>query len=735
MPGRPTGLNLSRVRAPSFRISPKSRRCTKTRSRAGKSRSVNYLAGGAGYASATVTINTFSGGGAVIQPVIVGTSVVAYIVLDGWGELCADRHSDHQRGRRRGRDRYAHNRAADRDVSRRRGLFPAAPVLCLHAQPAGHLFRIAAGAFTNFDSRTPTIDTDAITGDPWSVQVNGIQFMIAASGGLVVLTGLEAYFVTGAGGSAFSPQPMTPASQSAQPQGFNGCSPVVPPIRIYQDVLYVQAKGTTYRDFSFNISQNTYTGEDITENSPHLFNGYTITEHAWCEEPSRLLWARRNDGVLLSLTWVKNEKVAGWARHDTYGTFESVCSVTEPPIDALYVATKRRIGVNTAYVVERMNNRLWNTIEDAWCVDCGLSYAQSAPDATLTVDTPTGLGSLTGVTGLVGGTGYSAATTATVVDDNGNGPGAGAVAALTIVAGVITAVAFPTPGAGYVRPALVITDPAGSAGGQRGIGSHHVLNNSATFSASVTTGPPVVFTVGNIGDVIRMGGGVAVITAYSNPLTVTANITTPITALQPNGSVNEAMPATSGNWTLSTPITVVGGLYPLIGATVTGLADGVAITPQVVSAAGTITLPTAASQITVGLAFLPQLQSVYLEEDSLQGQRKKIAEATARVESSGPFTIGSNQPDGSTLSPIQIAPRWRNMAAAPTPAAAPYNSPTVPLFTGDIRIPVQGGYQKPGQVAVEQPYPYPLQVLAFVPQVLLGDNPSQAAKERKGRGG
>lgn len=690
--------------------------------------SVTPGAQGSGYTTATATINTFTGGGAVIQAVISGTAVVGYIVKDP-GQNYAPTDTVTISGDGTGA-------TATLRIGAQTGTYPG--VVAYFQQRRFYAYTLnqpdtyfgsQPGAFTNFDTRVPPIDTDAITGNPWSVQVNGIQFMLAVSGGLVVLTGLEAYFLTGAGGSAFSPQPISPASQSAQPQGFNGCSPTVPPVRIYQDVLYVQAKGTTYRNFSFNISLNTYTGEDITQNSTQLFNGFQISEHAWCEEPARLLWARRNDGALLSLTWVKSEKVGGWARHDTDGTFESVCSVTEPPVDALYVATQRQIGDHTPYIVERMNNRLWSTIEDTWCVDCGLSYPQVTPDATLSASSPTGLGSLTGVTGLVGGSGYSAATTARVVDDNGEGPGSGAVAAVTVLGGIITAITFPTPGSGYVNPQLIIEDPAGSAGGS-GASADPVLDNSATFTASAA-----VFVVGDVGRVLRVGGGVATITAFTDSQHVTANITTPITDLLPNRDPDTARVAASGDWTISTPITVVSGLWALVGATVTGLADGIAIPPQVVAADGTITLASPASQITIGLAFKPQLQSVYLDtgEPTTQGQRKKVAEVTARVQNSGPFKIGSNQPDGSVQSPIQIAPKWRDMADAPTPAVAPYNSSTVPLFTGDIRIPVQGGFQKTGQVAVEQDLPYPLEVLAFVPTVWLGDNPAQKAPERQGR--
>lgn len=202
------------------------------------------------------------------------------------------------------------------------------------------------GNFKNFDARIPTIASDAITGTPWSQQVNGIQFMIPMPGGLVTLTGLSAWQLTGSGGSALNPQPITPASQQAQPQAYNGCSSHVPPIRINYDINYVQAKGSIYRDLAYNYWVNIYTGTDLTYLSSQLFTGHELLEMAWCEEPYKVIWATRDDGILLSLTYLKEQDVMGWARHDTAGQWWSVCSVTEPPVDALYLVSQRYLGIS-----------------------------------------------------------------------------------------------------------------------------------------------------------------------------------------------------------------------------------------------------------------------------------------------------------------------------------------------------------------------------------------------------
>lgn len=577
------------------------------------------------------------------------------------------------------------------------------------------------GLFHNFDSRVPTIDSDAITGTPWSVQVDGIQFMVPMPGGLVVLTGLSAWQLTGAGGSSLNPQPITPSSQQAQPQAYNGINSKIPPIKTEEDIIYVQAKGSILRDLTYNFYANIYTGTDITFLSSQLFTGYTMREMAWCEEPYKLFWVTRNDGALLSLTYMKAQEVMAWARHDTNGLFWSVCSVTEPPVDALYVATQRFPGGRNAYMIERMNNRLWNSVEQCWCVDAALTLPQPTPNATLTADSATGLGALVGVTDLIGGQDYSAGTTATVSDPTGSG----AVVGLVIAGGVITGINFPSPGMGYTDPRIILADPAGTGNGASALA---VLDNTTTFTANAA-----VFGGGDVGNVIRMGGGIVAITQYIDPQTVLGNITSPIIVTIPN-SGGQVQPAVAGEWSMTEPASVIGGLWHLIGATVTGLADGLYITPRVVAADGTVTLDQDATAVTIGLAFQVQMQSLNVEagQPTMQGRRKKVAAVTARVENSAGFKIGANQPNGSALSPQQVAPVWIGLADAPNKGVPPYGSVVKPLYTGDVRIPITGGFDKPGQVALQQDLPYPLQVLALIPEILVGDTPeNELSQQRK----
>lgn len=587
-------------------------------------------------------------------------------------------------------------------------------------------FMSQPGAYTNFDYRIPTVATDAITGTPWAVQVNGIQWMVPMPAGLLCMTGLSAWLLAGVGSFATNVQAITPSTQDAIPQAFTGCSPTIPPIKINYDILYVESNGALYYDLPYQMYALSEP-LDLTETSTHLFTGFTTIEHAWCEQPNKVLWSVRSDGVMRGLTFLKAQQIAGWSRHDTQGLFVSCAAVREPPVDALYVATQRYPGGKTAYMVERQDNHLWDDVEDVWAVDCGLRLGQATPNATITASSATGLGAITGYSDLVGGTGYSAFTTATIVDDNGVGPGAGATATLAISGGVVTGVTFPVAGTGYTYPALVISDPTGAGSGAS---ATLTLDNSMIF----TTSAPV-FAPTDVGRVLRMGGGIAEITSYVNGSAIVGNMLTPIIDVIADAG-NTPRKQTSGNWTLTTPVSTVRGLTHLVGATVTGLADGNVISPRTVAADGSITLDTPATSVTVGLGFTAQVQTLYADagEPTVQGRRKKVAAVTARMQASRDIDVGCNQPDGAAQSPPQNAPDWgagNTMQRAQNKARRSYNGLCDPLFTGDTRVPLVGGFDTKGQVAIQQTNPLPLQVLALINEYDEGDRPELKASTRQ----
>jgi len=581
-------------------------------------------------------------------------------------------------------------------------------------------FASQPGAYTNMDSSVPTQDDDAIIGSPWATQVDGIQSMVPMPGGLVILTGGGAWQLSGgAQGTAITPQ-----NQFATPQAFNGCSPLIRPLTINYDILYVQEKGSIVRDLAYNFFVNIYTGTDMTVLSNHLFTDHLIVRWDWAEEPFKLVYAVRDDGVLLSLTYLKEQDVYAWSRHDTNGLFQSVCCVSEPPVNAPYFVVKRLIQTSPAptwaYYVERMDNRIWSDLDDLWCVDCGLPLPQPQPAAILSASSATGNGNISGYLLVYGGSGYTAPVG--VVED---ATGAGAQMAIFVTGGVITNILPTVEGAKYSPSAVLrISDPTGS-----GAVAQPLVTNYATFTASAAVFGSAqagdVISIGSRGDGTRVGGGNATIVTVTDSTHVVANITDPITNVIPDDPLFTPVPVAAGDWTLTRPVSTVYGLNHLEGMTVSVLADGGVVAPQPV-VNGTVTLPTAATSVVVGLPFTAQLQTLYLEmpaQVTVQTRAKNVSYVVARVFQSRGWEIGTDQPDAST-EPNGATVPWTGMVEVPQ--RGPDNLPgkPIPLFTGDVQTNVLGQWDSNGQIALQQTAPLPLNLLGLVPWLTLGDTPS-----------
>ncbi len=242
------------------------------------------------------------------------------------------------------------------------------------------------GQFNNFDVSDPIQPNDSIVGTLVSRQVNNIKYMVSMPGGLIMLTGGGAWQVSGGSQGAA----LTPSTITATPQAYNGCADVEP-LTINYDILYVQQKGTVVRDLAYSFYTNIYTGTDLSVLSNHLFTGYSIKEWTYAEEPFKIIWAVRSDGALLSLTYLKEQEVYGWAKHQTQGRFQSISSIQEGQENAVYAIIQRDIGGQYISFIERLHSRLMPYgSEDAFFVDCGLTYEGFQPVPDVTAEAATG---------------------------------------------------------------------------------------------------------------------------------------------------------------------------------------------------------------------------------------------------------------------------------------------------------------------------------------------------------
>lgn len=257
------------------------------------------------------------------------------------------------------------------------------------------------GSYFNFNVHNPVEADDAIQGTLVSNTLNTIKSFVSVPAGLLVFSDQAAWVVNGGFVSQGVASQVTPSSVVAAAQSFIGASDV-PPIVANFDVLYVESKGSKVRDLTYNIYFNVFSGEDISITSSQLFYGFTVTQWAWAEQPFYVVWAVRNDGVMLTLTFLKEQQFVGWTHQKTQGAFLSVTKCIETTasagvVDAVYTVVQRTVNSNTLQYIERVAERTFpNGLSSAWCVDCALQYTGSA---TLSFQGAEQLAGLT-VTGL-----------------------------------------------------------------------------------------------------------------------------------------------------------------------------------------------------------------------------------------------------------------------------------------------------------------------------------------------
>lgn len=240
--------------------------------------------------------------------------------------------------------------------------------------------------FNSFNSGSPPIDSDAYEFDLDTASIAPIKHLINVRGGLLAMTQEDLWLLSGGSNN----EPVTPSNALAEPQSYTGVSDVRP-IFVGTDLLYSEGKGYSVRLLRYNEITKVYGGEDRSIISNHLFGkGKEIVAWAHQESPNKIVWAVREDGVLLAFTIVQEEEVFAWTPCTTRGKFLDVAVVRENKQDVVYVVVERvnenyrgaDLGLRSKFI-ERLVPHEFVNVEDCWAVDSGLTTQAFYPNATL----------------------------------------------------------------------------------------------------------------------------------------------------------------------------------------------------------------------------------------------------------------------------------------------------------------------------------------------------------------
>ncbi len=258
---------------------------------------------------------------------------------------------------------------------------------CTNGEPVT-VFGSKQGNFEEYGLSEPPVDTD------------GIKITLLSSGmnEIVWLSG-DDDLVTGSAGQIRTVGPSDlnksfSATNVTQRKGPTSGADHLQPLSIGGVTLYAGAGATKIRELVMG-EQNRYVAPELSLLGEQFFKS-GIVDWAFAERPDPTIYCVMGNGELVGVTYDREQRVVGFARHViAKGLVESVAVVPSPMqgYEDVYLVVRRMIdGQAKRYieVLERPFDGDIDTVHDAFHVDCGLSY-----DGT-PITTVTGLGHLEG---------------------------------------------------------------------------------------------------------------------------------------------------------------------------------------------------------------------------------------------------------------------------------------------------------------------------------------------------
>ena len=222
--------------------------------------------------------------------------------------------------------------------------------------------------YENFSKSIPQVADDLMNERLPGRMVNNIKWFVPGKDMVILTSDSEWTMAKGSDGS------LSYDSVKVDNETYFGTSDVCPSI-IGDTILYLQRYGRKVRSIGYDYSVDGYRGNEISIAADHLFDGHSIVDWCYCQTPYSILWCVRDDGVILSLTFNKEQEVIAWAQHETDGTVESTASLPGTTQDDVYFIVNRTINGSTKRYVEMLSSRDVSVKANFFGVDCGLTYS------------------------------------------------------------------------------------------------------------------------------------------------------------------------------------------------------------------------------------------------------------------------------------------------------------------------------------------------------------------------
>ena len=509
----------------------------------------------------------------------------------------------------------------------------------------------------DYENHTPgTLDDDPVIYTLATDQVNAIRWLSPGKVMAVGTVGGE-FIISG----STTADPLTPTNVRVVREGTRG-SANHRPLRIDNVVLFIQRQQRKLREFVYQFEADSFQSPDLTILSNQVAKG-GISEIAYQQEPSTVVWGVKADGQLVGMTYLRDQQVIAWHRHKL-GGYSGTCTVTltdyaNLPTGSTVTFTKSD-GTTVTYTSEASGGSAPSDTTYGW--------RNNTDNNTSADNLYTRIAASSSTTGLT--TSNPAANVLTVTETVRQG-----AAPLTVTSSDATRLATTDQAIPIVESLSVI--PSASSGEEE-------LWMIVQRTINGTTRRYIEFMEARFD-------------------------------VEESSTKTNAFFVDCGLTYGSTATASIIGLDHLESETVNILGDGSVYSNQAVSSesageVGISSLSPTVSNAQIGLGYDSTVKTLRPEagadDGTAQGKIKRIFEVIVRFRNTLGAKVGPNTTD---LDEVQFRSGSDPMDSSP------------PLFSGDKTIQFRGSWETEGFVVVKQDQPLPMHITAIIKRLVTND--------------
>jgi len=501
----------------------------------------------------------------------------------------------------------------------------------------------------DYENHTPgTLDDDPVIYTLATDQVNAIRWL--SPGKVMAIGTVGGEFVISGSTTADA---LTPTNVRVVREGTRG-SASHRPIRIDNVVVFIQRQQRKLREFVYAFESDSFQSPDLTILSNQVSKG-GITEIAYQQEPSTVVWGVKADGQLVGMTYLRDQQVVAWHRHKIGGV-SGACTIT--------VSDYANIAAGTTLTFTKSDGST-------------VTFTSEAAGSSDPSDTSLGWRPNTS-------NNVTADNIYTRINAHADFTVANPSAAVVTVEETTSAGARPLTVTSSDTARLTTTDQA------------IAVVESLAIIPSSTSGEEEVWMI-----VQRTINGVT--RRYVEYLADQFDV-------EEDQTKADAFFVDSGLTYSSTAAASITGLDHLEGQAVSILGNGSVYTKRNVSSGAISSVDPTVTKAQIGLANECIMKTLRPEaggdDGTAQGKTKRDFEVTLRLIDTLGGKIG---PDISTTDEIIFRTGSDPMDSSP------------PLFTGDKRINIRGGWDTAGQTVYLNDEPLPAHITALITRIITHD--------------